>query len=153
MAHQGIISIVVVELQLRKVCQCVKRVEVWMCPILGPISTPPDHQGSLGLMHAPARTREIEVKPFFAMSRWNRKHVSNDLQDSARDLPCSPSFPRLNPTVRIKSRGLLSQVACAHAWAAAPPAGGSAATVLVGCWRRRAGMHLARPSASAEGLR
>ena len=101
MAHQGIISIVVVKLQLRKVCQCVKRVEVWMCPILGPISTPPDHQGSLGLMHAPARTREIEVKPFFAMSRWNRKHVSNDLQDSARDLPCSPSFPRLNTTVRI----------------------------------------------------
>jgi hypothetical protein len=33
------------------VCQCGKHVEVWiMCPILGPISTPPDHQGSLGLI-------------------------------------------------------------------------------------------------------
>ena len=47
---QGIISIVVVELQLRIVCQCVKHVEVWMCPTLGPISTPPDHQDSLGLI-------------------------------------------------------------------------------------------------------
>jgi hypothetical protein len=33
------------------VCQCGKHVEVWiMCPIVGPISTPPDHQGSLGLI-------------------------------------------------------------------------------------------------------